>query len=62
MSTYEVVNYQCNQCDEKFTAHGNLKRHQVSVHEGVKYQCDYKATLHQSLKKHKRSVHEGAKY
>ena len=58
---HEGVNFQCNQCESKFTHQGILKRHKMSVHEGVKYlcnQCDSKFTRQDSLKKHKISVHQ----
>lgn len=53
--------YPCDQCDYKATRQWNLKKHKLSVHEGVKYscdECDYKATDQSQVKKHKRSKHE----
>ena len=52
--------YDCDQCDHKYTQNGALKKHKQSVHEGLRYECDqceYRATDKESLKRHKRSKH-----
>lgn len=52
--------YPCDQCEYKATRQWNLKKHKLSVHEGVKYgcdECDYKATDQSQVKKHKRGKH-----
>ena len=59
------MKYSCNQCDKTFTLQGHLKRHILTVHEGVKYpcnQCDKTFTQQQHLKMHLVSVHEGVKF
>ena len=51
---------QCSECDKTFSHDHNLKRHQNSVHKGIKYpcnQCDYKATQTTHLKTHIKSKH-----
>ena len=43
----------------------NLKKHQKTKREGVRYSCDlceYNATQKGNLKKHQQSQHEGVRY
>jgi len=57
--------YSCNFCDYQTKKRQHLKKHQESIHEGIKHpcdQCDYKATAQSSLKRHKQTKHEGIKY
>jgi len=52
--------YPCGQCEYKATRQWNLKKHKLSVHEGIKYscdECDYKATDQSQVKKHKKVKH-----
>jgi len=52
--------YPCDKCEYKASRQWNLKKHKLSVHEGVKYscdECDYKATDQSQVKKHKKSKH-----
>ena len=44
---------------------GNLKTHQQSKHEGVKYsciQCEYQATAQGSLRRHQQYKHNGVRF
>ena len=44
-------------CSYQATTNGNLKKHQKSVHDGVKYpckHCSYQANTNGSLKEHKK--------
>ena len=55
----------CEECGQIFTFIGNLRRHNLSVHQGVKYgcdQCDYKATQSTDIKRHKQFKHEGVRF
>ena len=57
-STHEDIRY-------KARYKGDIKKHNKSFNEGIKYSCnhcDYQATTQSSLKTHKQSVHEGIKY
>ena len=39
--------FQCQQCDKTYSDRSNLRQHNMSKHDGVKYacnQCDYQAT------------------
>ena len=50
----------CAKCDYKSNKQFNVKKHTLSIHEGVRYpcdQCDYRATENGHLKKHKRNKH-----
>merc|ERR1712129_157026 len=52
--------YFCKSCDYKSNKQFNVKKHTLSIHDGIRYpcdQCDYKATETGHLKKHKRSKH-----
>lgn len=50
------MQHECDECDYKATQRGNLKQHNKSKHDSVRYgcdQCDY-TTPHQGyLKVHK---------
>ena len=55
----------CEECGQVFTFIGNLRRHNMSVHQGVKYgcdECDYKATQSTDIKRHKAFKHEGVRF
>ena len=44
----KVIKYECNKCDYKDILIGQIKRHKISVHEGINDECgfcDYKANL-----------------
>ena len=62
---YESKTYPCLQCKYKASQISNLKRHQESIHKGIKYsckKCKYQATQQIHLTRHQNSVHEGVKY
>ena len=55
----------CRQYDNQASSNGNLARHKIAVHEGVKYslgQCDHQITSESNLAQHKRSEHEEVKF
>ena len=57
--------HECVQCHKTFYNSSTLRRHKLSVHEGVKYacdQCDHQATTQSHLTVHIQSMHEGIKY
>ena len=57
--------YECVQCHRQFYDSSTLRRHERSIHEGVKYACNhcaYKAAYQQHLTLHIQSKHEGVKY
>ena len=57
--------YQCDQCDYKAIQEGELKKHKVLLHGGVKYscdQCDYKTREKSSVNRHMLVIHEGVRY
>ena len=50
----------CEQCEYKSTKAYNVKKHTMSMHDGIRYpcsHCDYKATENGHLKKHIRRFH-----
>jgi len=52
--------YCCEKCNYKSNRRYNVKKHNLSVHDGVRYpcnQCDFKATETGDLKKHQRRQH-----
>ena len=52
--------YSCNHCNYKVNNKGSLKKHQQSIHEGIRYkckQCEYKATEKSNLRRHERLRH-----
>ena len=54
--------FTCNQCDLAFTCKGNLKRHMVARHEGVKHHCDecgFAGSRACHVKRHKEAVRQG---
>ena len=56
---------ECEQCHKSFYDGRTLRKHQRSVHEGVKYacdQCDHQATQQGGLKRHIQNKHEGVRY
>ena len=58
-------NFNCDQCEIKFTQKRSLIRHIQSKHEGAKYacnQCDQQFARQSDLRRHTQSVHEGVKY
>ena len=58
--------YSCPQCESTFSAQSSLKRHQASVHEGLKgkYSCNHceYSGLRDNLSRHIKSVHKAVKY
>jgi KRAB domain-containing zinc finger protein len=55
----------CKQCEYQTTWKRDLKTHQQSKHEGLKYsckQCEYQAGDKSALRRHQQSKHEGIKY
>ena len=60
-----IHGYSCDQCDYKTKWKSSLKRHEDSVHGGVRYpcdQCDHKATWKSNLKTHIDCVHGDVLY
>jgi len=54
--------FECDQCESKYTHPSNLRRHILSKHEGIKYdcnQCDQKYSDSSSLSHHVKSKHKG---
>ena len=55
--------FQCQQCDKKFSFPSELKRHIDSVHKGIKNfqcdKCDAKYDRASSLKEHIKYIHMG---
>ena len=52
--------FSCNYCDYKASVKSNVRMHERSIHEGIKYecdQCDYRATQTSNLKVHKNKRH-----
>ena len=52
--------YCCEKCNYKSNRRYNVKKHTLSVHEGMRYpcnQCDFKATETGDLRKHQRRQH-----
>ena len=52
--------FTCNRCEYETVRKYNLKRHNESRHDEIKYACNlcsYKAMHRHSVKKHKESVH-----
>lgn len=63
--TTSTDSLKCEECGQVFTFIGNLRRHNMSVHQGVKYgcdECDYKATQSTDIKRHKAFKHEGVRF
>ena len=57
--------HSCDQCDYSAYNTSNLKVHNKSKHEGIRYpcdQCDYAATTAHSLKIHNEAKHIGIRY
>ena len=53
----------CSTCDANFASKGNLNKHQMAEHEGMKsYKCSicvYTSSYKGNLNKHISMVHEG---
>lgn len=71
-SAEEDMKHNCEQCDYKTKHRHHLKRHQLTVHDGIRPdssdkedvkhtcgQCDYTTKHRNHLKRHQLSVHEG---
>ena len=57
--------FQCKQCDKTFSDKRQLRKHNLSKHEGVKYacnHCDKTFSVRSLLRRHIQSKHEGVKY
>ena len=63
--TYEIMKFDCNQCDFQTTKDYYLKSHIRTIHEKVKYncvQCDSQFSQKCHLKTHIQIKHEGIRY
>ena len=50
----------CEQCDYGAKSKGNLKKHVLSIHEGILHncdRCDYKSSEKAGVNRHKRAIH-----
>ena len=57
--------YECDQCHKRYSGSGELNRHKLSAHQGVRCacgQCDQQFTDKGNLRKHIKSKHEGIRY
>ena len=57
--------FSCSRCNGTYTNETTLKRHLLSVHEGVKQpwpQCEKQFSTLDSLKRHTKSTHDGIRY
>ena len=58
---HEKSGFKCETCGKIFTLLGNLKKHVLSIHAGVKHKCDYcgkSFTQAVNLKSHVAASHE----
>ena len=65
MATQRLPRYDCDLCEAQFSDVGNLRRHKMTKHEGVKYncdQCDAEFSEQGNLKRHKLTKHDGIRY
>ena len=65
MATQRPPRYDCDLCEAQFSDVGNLRRHKMTKHEGVKYncdQCDAEFSEQGNLKRHKLTKHDGIRY
>ena len=65
MATQRLPRYDCDLCEAQFSDVGNLRRHKLTKHEGVKYncdQCDAEFSEQGNLKRHKLTKHDGIRY
>lgn len=56
---------QCDLCTYVTSRMGNMRRHVLAVHQGIRFpcgQCNYRAPDKGSLLRHTRGVHEGIRY
>ena len=56
--------YHCKSCEYQAKDTSTLRKHRLSVHEGIRFSCDlcdHQATRNSSLKIHKETVHLGVK-
>jgi len=56
---------QCDLCTYVTSRMGNMRRHVLAVHQGIRFpceQCNYRAPDKGSLLRHVRGVHEGIRY
>ena len=59
-----VRTFQCPDCEYQATEKGSLKKHQQSIHMGLKLECpecEYQALWKSQLVTHHKSVHMGQK-
>ena len=57
--------FTCVPCDKEFTYRSNLRKHNKSIHDKIRYNCDqcpYEATTKASLQAHIGSIHLGMKF
>ena len=57
---FNIKDYECDQCDSKFTTQGDQNFH-YQIHEGIIYSClvcnTYEARVRNTMEKHLRSKH-----
>ena len=57
----QCKSHKCDQCDKILSSRKNLRKHQISIHEGRRYKCDPCGkffTLPETLRKHNKIIHE----
>ena len=60
----ENTKHLCDSCPYQTINTSHLKKHQESIHLGVKYPCSlckYQATTKATLRRHQKTIHEGIK-
>lgn len=65
MLYHRLPRFDCDLCEAQFSDVGNLKRHKITKHEGIKYncdQCDEEFSEQGNLKRHKLTKHDGIRY
>ena len=56
-----IKRFHCDVCDRNFTQLAQLKSHNESVHQGIRYRCDFcsrEFSIKGELTRHKKRVHE----
>jgi len=67
-STFEKKSdgkYSCPKCEYQTTYSNSLRRHNLAIHERVRFkcnQCDSEFTVETNLQRHKQAKHEGKKF
>jgi len=62
-SSDHLKKFSCEKCDYRARNRGDMKKHVLAIHEGVRYPCDqcsYRATQQGHLKMHKKRQHNNS--